>query len=81
MRKRVLVLGGGFGGLTVAMGLDKALCDVTLVDHNNYHLFQPLLYQVATGELQSEAIATPFRRILPKAGIHFILGEVLEVVF
>ena len=63
-RRRVVVVGGGFGGLTVAKGLRRAECDVTLVDRQNYHLFQPLAYQVATGALSAPEIATPLRRIL-----------------
>ena len=63
-RRRVVVVGGGFGGLAVAKGLRRAECDVTLVDRQNYHLFQPLAYQVATGALSAPEIATPLRRIL-----------------
>ena len=60
----MVVVGGGFGGLTVVRGLRRADCDVTLVDRENYHLFQPLAYQVATGGLSAPEIATPLRRIL-----------------
>jgi NADH:ubiquinone reductase (H+-translocating) len=63
-RKRVVVVGGGFGGLLVVKGLRNADVDVTLVDRQNYHLFQPLAYQVATGGLSAAEIATPLRRIL-----------------
>ena len=63
-RKRVVVVGGGFGGLLVVKGLRHADVDVTLVDRQNYHLFQPLAYQVATGGLSAAEIATPLRRIL-----------------
>jgi len=63
-RRRVVVVGGGFGGLAVVRGLRRADCDVTLVDRQNYHLFQPLAYQVATGGLSAPEIATPLRRIL-----------------
>ncbi len=63
-RKRVVVVGGGFGGLLVVKGLRGADVDVTLVDRQNYHLFQPLAYQVATGGLSAPEIATPLRRIL-----------------
>ena len=59
-----MVVGGGFGGLAVVKGLRRADCDVTLVDRQNYHLFQPLAYQVATGGLSAPEIATPLRRIL-----------------
>jgi len=63
-RRRVVVVGGGFGGLAVVKGLRRTDCDVTLVDRQNYHLFQPLAYQVATGGLSAPEIATPLRRIL-----------------
>ena len=59
-----MVVGGGFGGLLVVKGLRRADVDVTLVDRQNYHLFQPLAYQVATGGLSAPEIATPLRRIL-----------------
>jgi len=61
---RVVVVGGGFGGLRVAQKLAGAPADVLLIDRHNYHCFQPLLYQVATAALEPEAIAYPIRRIL-----------------
>jgi len=64
MTPRVVILGGGFGGLLAARGLAKAPVEVTLVDRQNHHLFQPLLYQVATAGLSSAEIASPIRRIL-----------------
>jgi NADH:ubiquinone reductase (H+-translocating) len=60
-RPQVVILGGGFGGLAAARGLRHAPVDVTLVDHNNHHLFQPLLYQVATAGLAMEVIGFPLR--------------------
>jgi NADH:quinone reductase (non-electrogenic) len=63
-RHRVLILGGGFGGLSAALELKRAPVDVTLIDRCNYHLFQPLLYQVATGSLSPANIASPLRNIL-----------------
>jgi NADH dehydrogenase len=60
-RPRVVVVGGGFGGLAVARALRSAPVEVVLVDRRNFHLFQPLLYQVATGGLSPANIATPFR--------------------
>jgi NADH dehydrogenase len=60
----VVILGGGFGGLAAARGLDGAAARVTLVDRHNYHLFQPLLYQVATAALSPGDIASPIRWIL-----------------
>jgi NADH:ubiquinone reductase (H+-translocating) len=61
---RVVIVGGGFGGLSAAVGLGRAPVDVKLVDRCNYHLFQPLLYQVATGTLSPANIASPLRNIL-----------------
>lgn len=63
-RPRVVIVGGGFGGLHAAQALRRAEVDVTLVDRSNYHLFQPLLYQVATGALSPANIASPLRSIL-----------------
>ena len=64
VQPRVVVVGGGFGGLTVVQRLAKAPVRVTLVDRRNHHLFQPLLYQVATAGLSPSDIASPIRRIL-----------------
>lgn len=61
---RVVIVGGGFGGLTAARALGRAAVDVTLVDRRNFHLFQPLLYQVATGALSPANIAAPLRSVL-----------------
>lgn len=63
-RHKVVILGGGFGGLSAARRLKRAPVDVTLIDRCNYHLFQPLLYQVATGSLSPANIAAPLRQIL-----------------
>ncbi len=60
----MVIVGGGFGGLAAARALRRAPVDVTLIDRRNYHLFQPLLYQVATGELSPANIASPLRGIL-----------------
>ena len=62
--KRVVILGGGFGGLSAAQALARAHVSVTLIDRHNYHLFQPLLYQVATAGLSPADIASPIRSIL-----------------
>src|SRR5215204_3766107 len=61
---RVVIVGAGFGGLTVAQGLTRLDVDVTVIDRHNYHLFQPLLYQVATAALSPADIAAPIRGIL-----------------
>lgn len=65
-RHRVVVLGGGFGGLSAVRALRRADVDVALVDHRNFHLFQPLLYQVATGGLSPADIAAPLRAVLKR---------------
>src|SRR3990170_4063558 len=66
-RRGVVIVGAGFGGMRVARGLRGAPVDVTLLDRHNYHLFVPLLYQVATAGLEAEEIAQPVRRMLHKA--------------
>jgi len=63
-RPRVVILGGGFGGLSAARALARVALDVALIDRHNYHLFQPLLYQVATAALAPNTIAAPVRAIL-----------------
>lgn len=63
-RHRVVIIGGGFGGLYAAQSLRRAPVNITLVDRRNFHLFQPLLYQVATGGLSPANIASPLRHIL-----------------
>src|SRR5207247_11045272 len=63
---RVAIVGGGFAGLYAAQGLGRAPVEVTLVDRRNFHLFQPLLYQVATGALSPGEIASPLRHILSR---------------
>src|SRR5919205_1256336 len=60
----VVILGGGFGGLSAARALDRAPVRVTLIDRHNYHLFQPLLYQVATASLSPADVASPIRWVL-----------------
>src|SRR5687767_12106180 len=62
--KRVVIIGGGFGGLYAAKALRKVDLDVIVIDKTNHHTFQPLLYQVATAGLNPADIATPIRRIL-----------------
>jgi NADH dehydrogenase len=65
-RPRVIILGAGFGGLSAAKALRNAPCDVVVIDRRNYHLFQPLLYQVATAALSPADIASPIRSILSR---------------
>ena len=72
-----MIVGGGFGGLRAARALKRAPVDITLVDRRNFHLFQPLLYQVATGSLSPGEIATPLRAVLRRQkNIRVVLGEV-----
>lgn len=79
-RPRVVIVGGGFGGLYAAKALRRAPVDVLLIDRNNYHLFQPLLYQVATGSLSETDIAAPLRWVLRRQGnATVLLGEVLDI--
>jgi NADH dehydrogenase len=74
---RVVIVGGGFGGLYAAQNLKRAPVEVTLVDRRNFHLFQPLLYQVATGALSPANIASPLRAILKRQrNCRAIMGEV-----
>jgi NADH dehydrogenase len=76
----VVIVGAGFGGLRAARALAKAPVRVTLLDKNNYHLFQPLLYQVATAGISPDEIAHPVRGILrSQKNFEFILGEVRSV--
>jgi NADH dehydrogenase len=79
-RWRVVIVGGGFGGLCAAQALKSAPVDVTLVDRRNYHLFQPLLYQVATGSLSPGDIAAPLRGVLGRQkNTRVFLGNVQDV--
>jgi len=73
----VVIVGGGFGGLYTARGLAKAPVRVTLIDKRNYHLFRPLLYQVATGLLSADEIAPPLRSIFSRQrNIEVLMSEV-----
>jgi NADH:ubiquinone reductase (H+-translocating) len=75
-RPHVVIVGAGFGGLTCATALARAPVDVTVLDRHNYHLFQPLLYQVATGALNASDIAYPIRAALAKqANARVLLAE------
>jgi NADH dehydrogenase len=77
---KVVIVGGGFGGLTAAQALKNAPVQVTLVDRCNYHLFQPLLYQVATGSLSPANVAGPLRDILHKQkNTQVLLGEAVHI--
>ena len=79
-RPRVVIIGGGFGGLTAARALKRAPVDVTLVDRHNHHVFQPLLYQVATAALSPGEIASPIRWIVRRqANVRVLLAEAQHV--
>jgi NADH dehydrogenase len=79
-RHRVVIVGGGFGGLFAARALKRAAVQITLIDRRNFHLFQPLLYQVATGGLSSANIAAPLRFLLKsQANAQVRLGEVRDI--
>jgi NADH dehydrogenase len=77
---RVIILGGGFGGLAAAKKLKRAPVAVTLIDRRNFHLFQPLMYQVATGSLSPGEIAAPLRGVLSgQKNTQVLLGEATDV--
>lgn len=79
-RRHIVIVGGGFGGIATARMLRKADADITLIDKTNHHLFQPLLYQVATAALSPGDIAAPIRAIVGKySNMKVVLGEVEAV--
>src|SRR5215211_5159664 len=76
-RQHVVVVGGGFGGVQAVRKLRRAAVDITLVDRRNFSLFQPLVYQVATGALSPGEIASPLRGIFKRdQNVRVVLGEV-----
>jgi NADH dehydrogenase len=79
-KHNVVILGGGFGGLAAAQKLKRVPVQVTLIDRRNFHLFQPLLYQVATGSLSPGQIAAPLRSVLRRQkNAWVLLGEAVDV--
>lgn len=79
-RHQVVIIGGGFGGLYAARSLARTAAAVTLLDRRNFHLFQPLLYQVATGGLSPSNISSPLREVLRgKKRVRVLLGDVVDV--
>src|SRR6476469_10426425 len=77
---KVVILGGGFGGLYAAKALRRAPVSLTVIDRRNFHLFQPLLYQVATGALSPGEIASPLRVVLRRSqNTQVLLGEVIDL--
>src|ERR1700690_1769228 len=82
LRRHVVVVGGGFGGLAVTKALARAPVHVTLLDRSNHHLFQPLLYQVAMAGLAPAEIAVPIRSVLRRQNnVRVLLAEVMGVDF
>ncbi|MDB5281852.1 MAG: FAD-dependent oxidoreductase [Bacteroidota bacterium] len=78
---RIVIVGCGFGGLQLAKSLHKAEAQIVLIDKNNYHTFQPLLYQVATAGLEADSIAYPIRKIFKgQYNFHFRWGEVQKII-
>lgn len=79
-KKRLVIIGGGFGGISLAKKLRGADLQIVLIDRHNYHTFQPLLYQVSTGGLEPDSIAYPIRKILKRLKhFHFRWAEVIRV--
>src|SRR5712692_10536466 len=79
-KHRVVILGGGRGGKATAQKLKRAPVEVILIDRRNFHLFQPLLYQVATGSLSPGEIAAPLRGVLSRQkNTRVLLGEAVDV--
>ena len=79
-KPRVVIIGCGFGGLEAARALARAEVDITVVDRTNHHLFQPLLYQVATAGLSAPAIAAPVRHLFRhQANVTTLLGDVVAI--
>ena len=77
---RIVIVGAGFGGLTAAQALRRAPVEVTLIDRQNHHLFQPLLYQIGTAGLSPADIAVPIRSILRgQDNVKTLLGEVTGI--
>jgi len=79
-KPRVIIIGGGFGGLTLAKALEKAPVDVLMLDRHNYHTFQPLLYQIAMGSLEADSIGFPIRRIfIRQENFSFNMADVEKI--
>jgi NADH:ubiquinone reductase (H+-translocating) len=79
-KPRIIIIGGGFGGLELAKGLSGLKAQVVLFDKNNHHTFQPLLYQVATSGLETSSIVFPFRKRFAKQNdFYFRMAEVIGI--
>lgn len=80
-KKRVIIAGGGFAGLHLARRLRNSNYDVTLIDRQNHHQFQPLFYQVASARIEPSSISFPFRKVFQGfPNLNFILGDIAEVI-
>lgn len=80
-QKRIVIIGGGFGGLKLARSLSNTNYQIVLIDKNNYHQFQPLFYQVATAGLEPSSISFPFRKIFQKSGNVLIrVAEIIRII-
>jgi NADH:ubiquinone reductase (H+-translocating) len=80
-KARIVIIGGGFGGIQIAKSLKNKDVQVIIIDKHNYHVFQPLMYQVATSVLEAESIAYPIRKIFKGAkNVYFRQGEVEEII-
>jgi len=77
--KRVVIVGGGFGGLKLALKLCRKDFQIVVLDKNNYHLFQPLLYQIAMSGLELSAISFPLRKVFQKTGIHYRMAKLERI--
>src|SRR5262249_43500027 len=79
-RHRVVIVGGGFGGLYAARALRRARVEITLIDRENHHAFQPLLYQVATAALSAADVASPIRRVLRRQeNTSVVMAEITSI--
>jgi len=79
-QKRIVIVGGGFGGLELAKNLRKTGMQIVLIDKHNYHQFQPLIYQVASAGMEPSSISFPYRRIFQKyKNLYFRLAEVKQI--
>src|SRR6185295_18799891 len=78
-QKRIVIIGGGFGGVEFIKRIDTKRYEALLLDKHNYFTFQPLLYQVATGGLEPDSVAYPLRKIFSKKKIAFRLAEVNKI--
>ncbi|MFK7908124.1 MAG: FAD-dependent oxidoreductase, partial [Chitinophagales bacterium] len=77
---RIVIIGGGFGGIELAKKLRKQEVQIVMIDKNNFHTFQPLLYQVATAGLEPDSIAYPLRKIFKRQeNFHFRMAEAQQI--